>query len=272
MNTVVLSEDNSQMGHRSHRFSRFMSSLRFFVKFLPLLLLLIGMTSGPPPFNEIPPLKHVEDVREKKRSFLAFMKPKIQAENDRLRELRKKLTLLYREFQETGRIPPQKRSWFEAICRSYDIEPGEDETLEEPWIRLFRRVDVVPLELALAQSASESAWGTSRFARLGNSFFGQWTYQKDAGMKPFGIPEDGAHRVARYSTVRESVRSYMKNLNTHWAYRSFRNLRFEQRLQGKKPDALHLVKGLEMYSEQRHAYIRQIQTIIETNREIIESL
>ena len=34
------------------------------------------------------------------------------------------------------------------------------------------------------QAANESAWGTSRFARIGLNFFGQWCYSKGCGMVP----------------------------------------------------------------------------------------
>ena len=42
---------------------------------------------------------------------------------------------------------------------------------------LMLRVDVLPVSLALAQAANESAWGTSRFALQGNNIFGQWCYE-----------------------------------------------------------------------------------------------
>ncbi|MFT4835563.1 MAG: Bax protein [Psychromonas sp.] len=35
---------------------------------------------------------------------------------------------------------------------------------------LFNKVDILPPSLALAQAAEESGWGTSRFAKEGNSF------------------------------------------------------------------------------------------------------
>ena len=34
----------------------------------------------------------------------------------------------------------------------------------------LRRVDIIQKELALMQAANESAWGTSRFARIGLNF------------------------------------------------------------------------------------------------------
>ena len=37
-------------------------------------------------------------------------------------------------------------------------------------------MDEVPVSLALAQSAKETGWGTSRFAQEGNALFGQWTW------------------------------------------------------------------------------------------------
>ena len=41
-------------------------------------------------------------------------------------------------------------------------------------------MDIIPPSLALAQSAEESGWGTSRFAQEGNALFGQrvWVEHK----------------------------------------------------------------------------------------------
>ena len=42
----------------------------------------------------------------------------------------------------------------------------------------LEKIDVIPVSLVLAQSAVESAWGSSRFAREGNNIFGEWTWGK----------------------------------------------------------------------------------------------
>ena len=41
---------------------------------------------------------------------------------------------------------------------------------------LKRRMDIIPVSIALAQAVKESGWGTSRFALEGNAIFGQWTW------------------------------------------------------------------------------------------------
>ncbi|MFM9673737.1 glucosaminidase domain-containing protein, partial [Streptomyces galilaeus] len=81
----------------------------------------------------------------------------------------------------------------------------------------LRRVDIIPKELALMQAANESAWGTSRFARIGLNFFGQWCYSQGCGMIPNRRNSGAAHEVAAFKSVRDAVSSYFKNINTHAA-------------------------------------------------------
>ena len=40
--------------------------------------------------------------------------------------------------------------------------------------------------MVLAQSAIESGWGSSRFAKEGNALFGEWTWNNNIGLKPKG--------------------------------------------------------------------------------------
>ncbi|WP_352256125.1 glucosaminidase domain-containing protein, partial [Pseudoalteromonas sp. 19-MNA-CIBAN-0066] len=61
------------------------------------------------------------------------------------------------------------------ILKSYDLPTTVDTLI---LTQALRRVDIIPKELALMQAANESAWGTSRFARIGLNFFGQWCYTK----------------------------------------------------------------------------------------------
>src|SRR5204863_6383722 len=86
-----------------------------------------------------------------------------------------------------------------------------------------------PPSLALAQGASESGWGTSRFANEGNSLFGQWSWS--GGIKPSEqrTAAHGDHRIAAFESTGMSVASYALNLNTHATYRDFRVKREEMR-------------------------------------------
>jgi Bax protein len=130
---------------------------------------------------------------------------------------------------------------------------------------------MIPADLALVQAAKESGWGTSRFAREGNSFFGQRCNVKGCGLVPGGREPGETYEVAVFDTVDESVRSYIKNLNTHGAYRSFRRLRFRQRFEGSIPDGHTLAGQLPSYSERGVEYLHEIRAMIRVNRPFLDS-
>ena len=89
------------------------------------------------------------------------------------------------------------------------------------------RMDIIPVSLALAQAANESGWGTSRFALEGNALFGQWTWSKK-GIEPENQDPNQSHKILQFQILKASVRAYKNNLNTHNAYKEFREARAHQ--------------------------------------------
>jgi len=134
-----------------------------------------------------------------------------------------------------------------------------------PWHQLLKRVDTVPMKLVLSQAANESAWGTSRFARQANNLFGQWCFTKGCGIVPSRRNAGATHEVAAFTSPQLSVRSYMHNINTGRVYQDLRNIRAQQRAQGKTATALQLAEGLSKYSERGQAYVKEIKSMISYN-------
>ena len=130
---------------------------------------------------------------------------------------------------------------------------------------LLVRVDIIPVSLALAQAANESAWGTSRFAREGNNIFGQWCFDEGCGLVPGQRADDASHEVRSFSSVEASVRAYFRNLNTNPTYEYLRELRAQMRMKGKPLDSRALAQGLLRYSERGHVYISELYDIIRVN-------
>jgi Bax protein len=128
---------------------------------------------------------------------------------------------------------------------------------------LLRRVDIVPPALGLAQAAIESRWGTSHFARRGNAILGQHTHSKD-GIVPAGA-QDADFRVRSFGHMPESVAAFMHNLNTHPAYRSFREMRARLRREDRPLDSIALAGKLLRYSTRRADYVKQVRGIIRSN-------
>ena len=132
--------------------------------------------------------------------------------------------------------------------------------------QLLNRVDIVPVSLALAQSAEESGWGTSRFAAEGNAFFGQWDFS-GKGMKPKQQREAlGNYGVARFDSPLESVEAYMLNINTNAAYTKLRSLRVKMHSDDNQITGYQLTTTLDKYSERGEAYVQGLQHLIRYNK------
>jgi len=172
------------------------------------------------------------------------------------------------QLKATAHLNRQQQGWLAHVANNYGLTLAAQPDYAQ-WQALLSRVDIIPLEMALVQAANESAWGQSRFAKQGNNYFGQWCYNKGCGMVPSQRAAGASHEVRRFANVRQSVRAYLRNINTSPAYAEFRNIRHSLRVQSKPLDAHVLVVGLKSYSERGMAYVRTIQSMIRSNRALI---
>jgi Bax protein len=203
-------------------------------------------------------MEDTTDANDKKLRFFDFMRPIVNAENAKILTLREKLL--------TAKKNNNRKTFVAKTAYDYNVEW---ETGKEDWDRLLSHIDAIALELALAQSANESAWGQSRFAVEGNNFFGQWCYREGCGMVPDKRDEGTSHEVARFKSVNDSVRSYIKNINTGRVYAPLRKVRQQDRAAGKEADAYAQAGGLIKYSQRREAYVKEIRSIIQANRSLM---
>lgn len=197
----------------------------------------------------------------RKAEFFGFLGPLIEEQNRRVLDERRRLQALEAQPTLTG----EDEAWLASLAERYKIEHERIDAaalLEQ----LLRRVDVVPVSLALAQAAKESAWGTSRFAVEGNNFFGEWCFRPGCGIVPRLRPEHGKHEVEAFSSASASVSSYLRNLNTHENYRSFRMAREALREAGRPLSGLMLAEELTGYSERREDYVEEVKHLIRVNR------
>ena len=117
----------------------------------------------------------------------------------------------------------------------------------------------------MAQAANESAWGTSRFAREGKNFFGQWCYTEGCGIIPARRLAGASHEVRRFDSVFDSVEAYIMNLNTFPNYQQLRDIRQQVRQSGRTIDGISLSEGLDSYSSRGDEYIFELQSMIYSN-------
>lgn len=201
----------------------------------------------------------IKDTNDKKKRFFDFMRPIIIEENAKVLTLRKNLL--------DAKQQDNNKKFVARVAKAYTVnwEPGK-----ENWGKLLERVDAIALELSLAQSADESAWGQSRFARQGNNFFGQWCYTKGCGIVPSQRTRGSSYEVASFDSVNHSVRSYIKNINTGRVYAKLRNIRRDNRAAGRQPDAIAQAAGLLKYSQRREAYVKEIRSMIRVNKKMMQ--
>ena len=125
-------------------------------------------------------------------------------------------------------------------------------------------MDIIPVSIALAQAANESGWGTSRFALEGNALFGQWTYSKK-GITPKSKDPNKPHKVLQFQILKASVKAYKHNLNTHNAYKQFREVRAQIRQENRTIIGSELTQYLKKYAAIGEKYVEILDTIIEKN-------
>ncbi len=198
-------------------------------------------------------IKTLGNTKKKRELFIKIILPLILDENQKIMDNRKKLfKILAKNFNTVG-----EKVWLKRRFREYKIE---DQDLS----KLKIRMDIIPVSIALAQAANESGWGTSRFALEGNALFGQWTWSKE-GISPANKDPNKTHKILQFQILKASVRAYKNNLNTHSAYKEFREVRAQLRQDDKQIVGLDLTKYLKNYAAIGEKYVSILENIIERN-------
>ncbi len=195
-------------------------------------------------------------VKEKKNIFFRLMAPLVLMSNE---EIMKERKLLFTQAPNSKEVL--------KLAKKYHLLSKEETTLRpKELLELKKRVDIIPLSLALAQGAEESGWGTSRFASEGNALFGLWDYSGKGMVPAQQRKELGNYGLARYETPLDSVKGYMYNINIGHAYEKLRNMRYALRQENKKITGWELAKTLDKYSERGQAYIDGLHNMMKYNK------
>ncbi len=245
------------------------------IYFIGVLVLTIFLSNHPLTINSKPTTSQVvtdkpdfvsiENTKQKKQAFFNFLRPFVEQNNSRITKEREKLLAIKGDWEEKKKLSSRQQKYIDQLAKRYSLDES-DSTTDEKLKELTRRVDIIPESLVLAQAAIESGWGTSRFARKANNFFGQWCYKKGCGLVPNRRHEDADHEVAAFDSVGDSVASYFDNLNTYHPYQELRSLRAVLRMAGKPVTGSELASGLSQYSERREAYVEEVRAMIRVNK------
>lgn len=178
--------------------------------------------------------------KHKRDAFIKSILPLVLQVNEEIRQDREKLIALQDRLNKGLHLRAQDRAWLKHLSseyrtRSYDIHV------------LLKHVDEIPPSLAIAQASIESGWGTSKAARNKNSTFGHMATKT---------------QVKAFKSLHANVKSYAKNLNTHGAYKGFREARAQMRHGGGTLNGHKLAQTLVKYSVRGTAYTKELQGLI----------
>jgi Bax protein len=218
----------------------------------------------------IPDFAAIYDVKQKKRQFFEFIYPAIVKENARLLALRDEILVMFEVVYLHKQLSLEQVKQLKALKHYYKV--NSKLALLDQIQALYLKVDIVPYELVLAQAANESAWGTSRFAKIGLNFFGMWCYRKGCGMVPGGRDTGAKHEVAKFNSVDHAVRRYLYNINTHYAYDVFRVIRGQLRSHAQELSPKILATGLLRYSIRGSDYVVEISDMLRHNQRYFDEL
>ncbi len=201
---------------------------------------------------------NIGSINKRKKLFINTLLPIIFVENRKILEDRKKILDWWNQSDGESFSREFWPGWLFELSEKYNYN---DSSLGN----LLIRVDIVPLSLVLSQAAIESGWGTSRYLNEGNAIFGQYTFDSKSGIMPKKRANDKKFFIKKFANLSDSVRSYLKNINTHNAYESFRQERRKLRMSGETLQGNVLADYLQKYSERSNEYVKDIKHIIETN-------
>lgn len=185
------------------------------------------------------------DMKHKKKSsnsdFIQILLPHILNVNEQILADRKRL-LEMRVRQTSGHhLRHSEKMWLSKLAADYRCKSTKIDIL-------LMHVDIIPPSLALAQAALESGGGRSHAALKKNSPFGYMATKT---------------KVAKFDSLQHSVEAYVKNLNRHRAYSTFRRDRALLRAKNQELCGHKLAACLTRYSVRGSAYTRDLQHLIQ---------
>ena len=213
------------------------------------------------PKNSLP-LDWQKSFSLKKVEFIETLLPLIAYQNQQILVERERLFKIQNYLLDNKTLNQNDLEYLSAIADKYLIETNNKHKIDIV-DKLLLSVNTIPTSIVLAQAATESGWGTSRFAKEYNALFGQYTYNEKKGVIPYEREIGKKHLIKHFSSLDKSVESYFKNINTHYAYEKFRSIR--NSMHEDNLDIKLLTKALDVYAEDK-SYVDTINSIIDTNQ------
>tara|TARA_B100000029_G_scaffold486563_1_gene541057 strand:+ start:1549 stop:2559 length:1011 start_codon:yes stop_codon:yes gene_type:complete len=232
--------------------------------FNPNIIKLINKDSSLKVLNKNINEVDLDFLSQSKKDFVKTLLPLISYENQNILLERSKLEDIKMFLNNNNTLSKADLKFLNNISKKYRIKTN-DKHKYDIVNELLDRVDIIPNSIVLAQAANESGWGTSRFAREFNALFGEYTYNYSNGVVPLLREEGEKHLVKAFDSVDKSIQSYFNNINSHYAYKDFREVRKIMRKKNNFNNINLLIEELDSYAADIN-YIKTINSIIDTNK------
>lgn len=230
----------------------------FFKKF-DVAIAQIGKSKSVRPFysQNLPKDIWILSIDQKRELFIRLLLPTIIAVNEDIEAERKTLAELHEKKKAFYRLTWKEQAVINKLATKYSTPANNFD-------KLYERIDIVPVSLALAQAIIESGWGTSRFSREGNGLYGVHLSKNSNGK--YIESKVGGVKVAAYESIYSATKAYAHVLNTTKAYEGLRKKRLEKRRSNRELSGVDLAESLTAYSEIGDAYVKYIKTVISRNK------
>lgn len=208
----------------------------------------------------------VKNLPDSHKTFIVNFYPAAVKANNDIKLDRAKLINLRDDYKHVI-IKKRQFSWINNLAVRYRF--GDDffsesitkgEYLQKIDTMLYR-VDYIPEKLVMAQAIIESGWGSSKFAREINNYFGIHCHTPGCGKAASDV-ENPKFWVKSFPDIEACIDDYLRLLNSGYAFEGLRETRLKLREENKYPNAVFLAQGLTKYSEKGSAYISLIESII----------
>ena len=213
----------------------------------------------------IPDFSSIKNISIRKQAFIKMIAAHSRPILHNIEKKRTILLALYLRYRAGDPLSADEKEWIMNHARHLEIKQFDSDR-HSHWLQVLKRTDSIPLSLLIAQAAIESAWGTSRFAREGNNYFGIWCSTPGCGIVPKQRADGATHEVERYPDLHTAIKKYIHILNTRSAFEALRKLRHQQRSNLLSPSGTLLLKGLDLYARNGEHYMSLLEKIISQNQ------
>ncbi len=187
-----------------------------------------------------PNFSEIKDFKERKKAFISYMLSAIEKANNEICLQRQQIHKLQKDLVESNTLSSRQLNKLDLYLRYYKIDPAHNTTDELSYLDI--KAERIPTSFVLAQAALESGWGTSRFSRDYNNYFGLHCFYEGCGAKA----KSANVYLETFNSAAESVLGYYYRLNTGSKFKDFRIIR--DKINNNELPEQDLLNTLENYS------------------------